>query len=209
LNRDNFLFALIGILVGFIAGYLMQEVMVTRQPARLVHGQTGPVTPGAGAPASDPRTNPQAAAQARAEEMQQLETFLESNPDDPRAVLRMAALNYDARRWPECVEYYERYLELEPARPDVLSDLGVCYRESGDPQQALESFDHAQEIQPDHWQSRFNEVVILAFDLNEYALAEQVLDELRELQPEDAAAQRNIERLAEEVARRQASAESS
>lgn len=209
MNRDNVLFALIGILIGFIAGYLMQEVMVTRQPARLVHGESGPASPGAGAPTSNQRTGPEAMAQARAEEMQQLETYLAENPEDPRAVLRMANLSYVTRDWADCVRYYERFLELESGEPDVLSDLGVCYREMGEPRQALDAFDRAQELEPGHWQSRFNEVVILAFDLNDFARAEEVLEELRELQPGDAQAQRNIERLAEEVARRQAGAESS
>jgi tetratricopeptide (TPR) repeat protein len=144
-----------------------------------------------------------------AEEMQQLESYLEANPEDSRAVLRMAALHYDTRSWSDCVRYYERYMEMEAPRPDVLSDLGVCYREAGDPQQALEAFDRAQELEPDHWQSRFNEVVILAFDLNRFAEAEEVLDELRELQPGNPEAERNIERLAAEVARRQEATESS
>lgn len=203
MTRDNVLFILIGILIGFIAGYLMQEVMLTRQPARLVHGdgaQAGAPSPGGGGPGAGARTNQQAAAQARAQEIAQLRSYLESNPEDERAVLRLANLSYDGQSWSDCIQYYERFLELEPGQPDVLSDLGVCYQKIGEPQQALEAFDRAQEIAPDHWQSRFNEVVILAFDLGDFERAEQVLEELRELQPDNP----NIERLAEEVARRQA-----
>lgn len=204
MTRDNVLFILIGILVGFIAGYLMQEVMITRQPARLVHGDAGAAgarPPGGGPGASaGGQADQQAAAQARAQEIAQLQTYLESNPEDERAVLRLANLSYDLQDWSDCIQYYERFLELEPGQPDVLSDLGVCYQKIGEPQRALEAFDRAQEISPDHWQSRFNEVVILAFDLGDFERAERVLEELRELQPDNP----NIERLAEEVARRQA-----
>lgn len=204
MTRDNVLFALIGILIGFIAGYLMQETMASRQPPRLVHGQQGMVTPGAGAPAAPGQGSPMGAAaqaQNKAEEIAQLEAFLETNPEDPRrAVLRLANLTYDIGNWAGCVKYYEMFLELEPGQPDVYSDLGVCYREIGDPDKAIESFHQAQELAPDHWQSMFNEVVILAFDLQDYDRAEEVLEELRALQPENA----TVKSLADEVARRQA-----
>jgi hypothetical protein len=45
-NKDNLLFATIGLLVGFIAGYLLHEVMVARQPLRRVPGEVAAVTPG-------------------------------------------------------------------------------------------------------------------------------------------------------------------
>ena len=35
MNKDNLIFAVIGILVGFIAGYLMHEVVASKQPPRL------------------------------------------------------------------------------------------------------------------------------------------------------------------------------
>lgn len=204
MTRDNILFALIGILIGFIAGYLMQETMASRQPPRLVHGENGMVAPGAGMPGGPGQGNamtPAAQAQAKAEEIAQLEAYLETNPEDPRAaVLRLANLTYDIGNWPNCVKYYEKFLELEPGQPDVFSDLGVCYRELGDPDKAIASFHQAQEIDPGHWQSMFNEVVILAFDLQDYDRAAEVLEELRALQPDNA----TVQSLADEVARRQA-----
>ncbi len=46
MNKDNLLFATIGLLVGFIAGYLLHEVMVARQPLRRIPGEVAAVTPG-------------------------------------------------------------------------------------------------------------------------------------------------------------------
>lgn len=210
MTRDNVLFILIGILVGFIAGYLMREVMASRQPARLMHGAAGvaaPARPGGGGGAPAPEQSPGQArsgpgdAQAVAEEMRQLENHLESNPDDAQAALRLANLAYDSEAWQVCVASYERYLTLVGADPDVLSDLGVCYRETGRPDEALGAFERAQKVAPDHWQSRYNEVVILAFDLEEFERAERVLDELRALQPNNP----DIESLAAEVERRRSS----
>jgi hypothetical protein len=45
-NKDNLLFATIGLLVGFITGYLLHEVMVARQPLRRAPGEVAAVTPG-------------------------------------------------------------------------------------------------------------------------------------------------------------------
>jgi len=200
LTRDNILFILIGILAGFIAGYLMHDVMAERQPARLVHGDATAAP--AGAPGATGGQAPQANAQARAQQIQELQKFVQANPDNTDAVLRLANLAYDAQAWPICVSSYEHYLTLADEQPDVLSDLGVCYREVGNPQKALETFDRAQELQPDHWQSRFNEVVILAFDLGEFDRAEKVLGELENLQPDNP----DVKRLAAEVERRKTAA---
>jgi hypothetical protein len=57
-------------------------------------------------------------------------------------------------------------------------------------------------IAPDHWQSRYNKVIVLAFDLKDYAGAQKVLDDLQRLQPQNP----SISELAAEVARRRSAA---
>ena len=129
MSRDNVLFIVIGILIGFIAGYLLQEVMAERQPPRLVHGQDGAEGQGGGAPAPGGASGQQQQAmEARLEEIRSLESYLASNPEDADAILRLANLSFDVESWSRCVESFEKYLELQPATPDILSDMGVCYR---------------------------------------------------------------------------------
>lgn len=192
MTRDNILFILIGILAGFIAGYLMHDVMAERQPPRLVHGQSAAMPPqGAGGSA----TNQQAEAQQRAQEMQQLEQFIQQNPDNVQAIQRLADLAYDSQAWPLCAANYERFMELTKEDPDVLSNLGVCYRQLGEPQKALQAFQKAYKLQPDHWQSRYNEVVILALDLGQLDQANEALAKLQKMQPNNP----EVSRLADEV----------
>ena len=135
-------------------------------------------------------------------EIQRLREFVEKNPNDADAVLLLANLNFDIKNWDRARELYERRLQLKPGDPDVLTDLGVCYREMGEFQKALDFFDQAEKLAPDHWQSRYNKVVVLAFDLKDYAKAEAILDELRRMQPQNP----SIGELAAEVARRRAAA---
>jgi len=201
LSRDNALSVVIGILVGFIAGYLLHEVMAARQPPRLVHGEAGAVA--AAGPGGPPAGGPAGTeAEALMTEIRSLELYLAENPDDAEAVLRLANLSWSVESWGRCVEMFERYLELRPESPGLLSDLGICYRSLGRLDRALELFDRAQRLDPDHYESRFNEAVVLGFDQREFEAAERVIEELRALRPDDP----RVEALAEEIARRRSAA---
>jgi Flp pilus assembly protein TadD len=195
LNRDHALFLLIGLLAGFIGGYLGHESMADVQPARLVPGASappaamGPTAPGAPAP-------PAGGGPAMAE-IQELQATLERDPNDADALLRLANLNFDIQRWERAAELYERYLALRPANADVLTDLGITQRARGDFAGALERFRSAQRLAPDHWQARFNEIVVLAFDQRDLEGAEAALSELEKRAPGNP----DVGRLAGEVRR--------
>jgi tetratricopeptide (TPR) repeat protein len=185
-NKNNLLFLLFGLLLGFVVAYLAFDVMSARQPQRRVAGAGG--------------QNPPAAQQPPVpmDQIQQLRAQVKANPEDATAILRLANLNFDIQSFPRARELYERYLELRPETPDILSDLGVCYRALREYEQALAVFHRAQEQAPDHWQALYNEVVILVFDLGRFEEAEEVLQKLQQLQPENP----DVVELAAAVARR-------
>jgi tetratricopeptide (TPR) repeat protein len=209
MTRDNLLFATIGVLAGFISGYFVHEVMALRQPPPLAvlqaaqaaaaggspHGPGGAVPLPDGAAAPGAGGEPAAAEGAAMADINRLKAQLEQNPDDAEATLQLANLNYDIRNWQRARELYVRYLELKPPHPDVLTDLGVACRGLGQFQEALGYFEQAQQLQSGHWQSLFNQVVVLAFDLREQGRAQEVLQRLRALQPDNP----EVARLAQEV----------
>jgi uncharacterized protein HemY len=207
MNRDHALFVTIGLLAGFIAGYVMRDVMASRQPAYQGAGPQMPaqVAPAAAPAPAEPAAGPGPGAApggAPMAEIQRLREYLEKNPNDADALLALANLNFDIKNWARALELYERRLALKPGEPDVMTDAGVCYRELGDFPKALGLFDRAMTIAPDHWQSRYNKVIVLAFDLKDYAGAQKVLDDLQRLQPQNP----SISELAAEVARRRSAA---
>lgn len=213
MTKDNVISAVIGVLLGFIAGFLSQEAMSARQPARFVPGSTAPgvaaaPNAGMGAPAAPapggqaPGAAPGMGGGAPMAEVQELQNRVAQNPNDAEAVLALANMNFDIQNWARARDLYARYLELRPGNPDILSDLGVTYRELREYEKALELFNQAQSIAPDHWQSRFNEVIVLAFDLRRFDEADEVLEELRSMQPGNA----DVERLASEVDRQRGAA---
>ena len=238
MNKDNVLFAVIGILIGFISGYLLHEVMAARQPPRLRPGDVAAAGPGgisapdgggdagaagaAGSPANAGNPPPDGAgalgmgggpaaagapgapggAGAPMAAIQQLREYVEKNPNDADAVLKLANANFDIRRWDRARELYTQYLKLKPDQPDILSDLGITYRELRQFDQALEQFQKAQKLAPTHWQAQYNQAVVLGIDLKRYDDAQKVLADIEKLQPGNP----DVAKLAAEVDRRRKAA---
>ena len=194
MNRDNALFLLVGILAGFLAGYLAHEAMSAVQPSRAAAGAAAAAAPHPPIGGAEP-------APAMSE-INRLREQVERDPNDRGALLALANMNFDIGNWARAQELYERYLELDPDNPDVLTDLGIAIRSQGDFQRALDLFRRAKRLRPDHWQATFNEVVVLAFDLSDFAAAERLLGDLRRLAPGNP----DVERLAQEVQRRREAA---
>jgi len=224
LNKDNMLYTVIGILVGFISGYLVKDMVLSRQPPRLtpelraqiaMEGEN-PMQPtgGEGVPEgpTDARTavtgNPGMGGTAPGgggpamAEIQELRAHVEQNPNDADAVLRLANLNFDIRNWSRAQELYNHYLKLRPGDPDVLTDLGISLRETQQFDQALVHFREAKKRAPGHWQALYNEVVVLAFDLKRFDEAGSILEELQRMQP----ANPEVAKLADAVARQRSAA---
>jgi hypothetical protein len=209
-NRDNVLWALGGVLVGFVAAYFLFEAVGRGQPPRLAVGEAPPAAaaPGGamGAAAAPAPGSPGAAGGINApflqQQARQLEQAVAADPSAAETWLELANLRFDLQQFAAAAEAYQRYLGLVPPHPDVLTDLGICLQMTGRPQEALEQFDRAQQLQPDHWKSLFNEAVVLAFDLGRLDEAARVVERLRPLQPNNP----DVERLASELGARRGAA---
>lgn len=190
MNRDSLQFLAVGLVAGFLVGYVVQEQIAGVQPQRLAPGASPQAAAGApptAAPGRDPRMA----------EIERLRARLEQEPNDREALLTLANLNFDISNWPRAQELYERYLTLDPGNPDVLTDLGIALRSQGQFERALEQFRAARVKDTRHWQSRFNEAVVLAFDLKQLDAADAIVAELRGLAPGNA----DLDRLAGEIAK--------
>ena len=203
MNRDNVLFTVIGLLAGFISGYFLHESMSERQPARRIATEgvsAAAPAPGGGAAAGGATSAP--GATGGMQEVQRLRQYVEENPQDADAVQMLANLNYDIQNWSRAAELYGRFLELRPDDPDTMTDLGASLRNMGQIDQALAQFRRVRELAPDHWQARYNEILVLAFDRNDPAAARGALAELKSIQPQNP----DVERLEAEIEKRFAGA---
>lgn len=204
MNKDNLLFTVLGILIGFVSGYLLFEAMALRQPARLGAGQVAPgANPGAmaqGAPGGAPAGDPSAAAAGGGPAMAQIEELknrVAQNPNDAEAVLQLAGMNFQIQNWPRAAELFEQYLKLRPGDPNAMTDLGTSYLQAGQIEKSLTVFQQVREQNPGYWQSYFNEIIALA-TLGRMDEALQIMGELQKLQPNNP----DVQRLAEELERR-------
>jgi tetratricopeptide (TPR) repeat protein len=208
-TKDNLIFAVFGLLLGFVAAWLMFEKVTMLQPQRAIPGQVMAGTTGAvpSAPSGGmagpeaPPPNNVAELMGRLEKLQEL---VRQNPDNPDMILELAHASYDIAQqvpnpagsrplWMQARDLYARYVELrpqDPEMPNILSDLGVTYQELEQHDQALEIFRRVQKIAPDHWQSLYNQVVVLAFGKKDLEEAKKVLVELQRVQPNNPDVQR-------------------
>lgn len=215
MSRDHLLFLLVGVLGGFILGYVGHEVMSARQPVpAFAAGNPAAGGPAAGAsgtqmPQATPRpgsgqdAGAQGAASSTAPAMAEVSALrqrLAENPEDYDAMRRLGNLHYDIGNWGRAAELYAGYLDGRPSDVDVATDLGAAYRNMGRHEEAIQVFRDVREERPDHWQALYNEILVLAFDLGRLDEAGEKVDELRSLQPGNP----DVQRLAAEVERRQA-----
>ncbi|HVG07613.1 MAG TPA: tetratricopeptide repeat protein [Thermoanaerobaculia bacterium] len=214
MTKDNLIFAAFGLFLGFVAAWLMFEKVTMRQPLRAVPGQAaagaapstgmpgeGPASPGpsSGAPSGAPSGIPLDMSR-----LEQLQQQLQADPNNPDIILALAHTTYDIAQqvpnpagsrplWMQARDLYSHYVELrpqDPELPNILSDLGVAYQELGEFDQALEIFRRVQTMAPDHWQSLYNQVVVLAFSKKQIDEAKKVLVELQRVQPNNPDVQR-------------------
>ncbi len=207
MTKDNLISVVLGVLLGFIAGYLTHEVMEARQPPRFASQAPGAAPQGMPQgtfqpspdmpPGQQPPMGAAAGGEAPMQEIQQLRERVAQNPNDADAVRQLADMNFDISNWQRAQELYAQYLALRPGDIDVLSDLGVVEQELGNYDEALRRFDQVQEQQPDHWQSMYNEVIVRALNKKDFDGAQETLQRLQQLQPDNP----NVQRLAAEVQR--------
>lgn len=112
-------------------------------------------------------------------------------------LLDRANRHFDSKKWKEARDAYVEYLKSEPENVNAMTDLGICYRELGEFEGALREFDRALALDPEHWQTLYNKIVLIGFDLKRNAEAQVLLSRLRALQPNNP----DVEKLATALAR--------
>jgi Flp pilus assembly protein TadD len=131
MSKDNVLFAIIGILLGFIGGFMVAGYMNQREStsrAAATAGQTGqnlpPNHPQVG---GDQGGDPQQIFAQVQEAMKQAR----EHPEDFDAQVTAAKLEYQIRRYDQAIEYLLIANKLKPNDFNVLGMLGVANMDAG------------------------------------------------------------------------------
>ena len=131
MSRDNLLFAIIGILLGFIAGFMLSSTINQREAtlrSTPTTGQQGQNLPPNHPPiAGDQNVDPQQMLAQVQEAMKQAR----EHPEDFDAQVTAAQLEYKIQRYDQAIEYLLIANKLKPTDPDVLAMLAVANLDGG------------------------------------------------------------------------------
>ena len=131
--------------IGIFAVIIVVGIIVLEYPS-------GPKEP---APSQQSAPAPAANMQALAD-LEALEKQVQANPNDMETVLRAANLAFDNRFTDKAIVYYKRYLEKNPKNANARVDLGVCYYDIGNLDEAQKEMLTALKYDPKHLQGHFN-----------------------------------------------------
>jgi len=192
MKAESIVYTIAGMCFGIILGW----IIATQQPAK------SPV-PVAQVADSAPQSSTSAAGQQAKvldeARVQQLTTILNSDPKNAGAAVQLGNTYFDAERYTDAIQWYERALSIDPKNADASTDLGVSYYYTNRPDEALRQFETSLQIDPGHTKTLLNKGIVLAFgkqDLNGAADSWKRVVELAPGSPEAEAAQRGLEGIA-------------
>lgn len=185
MKRDTIIFTTCGFLLGLTLGSLVIGPKIAQSKL-------------AGATATQPATSeapaaPSAAGNPMAVVTQQLAKLKEAIARDPNnvdALVQLGDMYMDAAKFPQAAGYLERALAVHDDA-NVRMDLGICYKQSAQPERALAEFRRAGKMAPDQWQPLFNEAIVL-IDLHRMDEARAIAAKLQKMRPEDPEVQKLV-----------------
>jgi tetratricopeptide (TPR) repeat protein len=146
MTRDNLLFAIIGVLLGFIIGFIFASTM----SQRYAPGTTAPTASSQNLPADHPPI------QGESQDPQQVFAQVQagmakarSEPNNFDAQVTAAKLEYQIQRYDQAVEFLLKANQLKPDNYEVIVMLGEANLEAGNYDQAEKWYKAALLRKPD------------------------------------------------------------
>ena len=147
MSRENILFAIIGILFGFIVGFMFASSMSQKQAM-----QQQAVAASQGLPADHPPVGDGAQAQdpqaVRAEVSASLEKA-RNEPNNFDAQIKAAKLYYQIQRYDQAIEFLNKANQLKPTDYQTITALGVVNLDAAHYDTAEKWYRAAIKMKPD------------------------------------------------------------
>ncbi len=174
MKREQLAFLIGGFAFGVLVGFGLAQKIADRPKA----------VAGAGAPAGTMQSAPAPSTPSGApmmEEIGRLRKVLAVDPNNVQALVKMANLYHDAQMFSQAVEFYQRAVRVQPDDPNVLTDLATCLGAVDRNQEALDILRRAQELDPGHWQSVFNTVIVAGIKMHDFKTADAAMEKLEKM----------------------------
>lgn len=147
MTKENTLFIIVGLLLGFMVGFFFANSVNQGAVAGAAPGMPASAAMPSGHPAVPGAGNSIPEVQAAIDKAKQ-------NPDDFDAQMKAAELYYQIQRFDSAAEYLKRANELQPENYDVLVNLGNAYFDSGKYEEAEKTYTSALTKKPDDVDAR-------------------------------------------------------
>ena len=129
MSRENLLFAVIGILLGFIVGFMFASSMSQKQQMAASTAQSMPADhpPVGGAQGAPGGGNPEAVRQQVTADLEKAR----NEPNNFEAQLKAAELYYRIQRYDQAIEFLLKANQLKPTDYNTVVTLGVVNLDAG------------------------------------------------------------------------------
>jgi cytochrome c-type biogenesis protein CcmH/NrfG len=150
-NTQAVALAIVSLLVGTGGGYLIRQSQ-SRTKAPLAQATFAPTTTSAPSmPLSPAQLNDVANTQAAAKIEQ-----LKSDPTNVGILIELGNIYYDAKQYPNAIDYYKRALNLQPTNTSVRTDMATATWYTGDADTAITEFNKSLAFEPTKPDTLFN-----------------------------------------------------
>ena len=181
MKRDTVVFTVCGFVLGLVIGSFLIGPHLGPTSLGPSGGVANAAEPApAGISSSAP---PMSQMNAVRERLAALKATLEKEPRNVGALVQLGNMYMDAAKYPQAAEYLERALAVRED-PTVRTDLGICYKQTGQLDKAADAFARAASEAPDQWQALYNEAIVLG-DLQRWSDARAVAAKLSAMRPND------------------------
>lgn len=181
MSRDNIVYSVCGLLLGLVIGSFLLGPKLARSKLAgpdQISSSTSAAPESAAAPAASAGPMEQVRQQ-----LEMLKKQVEQNPRDFNALVQLGSMYMDVSKFPQAIDYFNRALAVRE-EPSVRTDLGICYKQSGQMQQARDAFRKVASEQPDQWQAVYN-LAIVDGEMKDYTDARVQLAKLKQMRPGD------------------------
>jgi tetratricopeptide (TPR) repeat protein len=123
---------------------------------------------------------PSGANMAAIPQIEDMERQVKANPGDLSISLQLANFLSDNRFYDKAITYYQSYLQKKPKDSNARVDMGICYKEIGQYDNATREMKQALVYNPSHLFATFN-LGIVALDEGKMYMDQGQMDRANEL----------------------------
>lgn len=173
-GKENLVFVVAALIVGILIGVIFSNLGGNKNSQMTASGQGSTSAP---PPMIDYQQN-----------IKVLLDVVAKEPGNHNAWVQLGNNYFDSNQPVQAVDAYAKALELEPNDPDVLTDQGIMFRTLGWFDKAIENFETANKINPQHAQSLFNLGLTYMQDLKDFDNAAKAWEKYLAVNPTGPAA---------------------